>query len=538
MFNFLQKESEKGRLLSETNPNYLKAKSHGIRALEPLAVTWIRRPRNSRLGLIHSPLLAGIIGLSSIRQYKTFMMIKPSLDLEEEQLSLSANWGDNITKIVPASISDNDVTGNVLGIVSLAKAKSLGLIFDNQDAREPYASATRTHKWSMPAIPTKFISSSKETEASTEESNIPVLVVIPKTLIVEFRSEILSGKVIYKDAMACLQALHKNAAIIGSAWDFLQHKFNSKSIHVAPDFQWACLDRTFTEKAKSLVQENLLMSHLMIRPDSMDYKVIKVKESKAIQEAINSYLAENPAKRQAPNQQTQTQGQAQGQPETPINQNVDPRNKKTWEIMFCAMQSVSTEKKAKNLETSKYAIAFFKILMMLETTENDMPNNGQTSKFEVTDINRLLKAGISAKLKNMNTWNMQKEHFQNAMAEKDNLPYQNLKPLLLRIPRNHPTRMGIYSPQDFLPALVADSIDRWQVLTTKAPLERLPEWSLVPTSKTGSEGHPLLCNTTRKTRLANRSNVMAVNAYPKPRCIEVHVPVMPWSKVITLRHGD
>jgi hypothetical protein len=89
----------------------------------------------------------------------------------------------------------------------------------------------------MPAIPSNFEISSEETEASTEEGDIPVLAVIPKALIIEFRSEILSGKVIYKDAMACLQSSHKNAAIISSAWDFLQHEFNSKSMHVAPDFQ-------------------------------------------------------------------------------------------------------------------------------------------------------------------------------------------------------------------------------------------------------------------------------------------------------------
>jgi hypothetical protein len=428
MFNFLQKESDQGRLLSKINPNYSKAKSHGIRASEPLAVTWIKRP-NSRVGLVHSPLSAGVIGLSSLRRYETFTMIKPSLDPEEEEQSLSANWGDNITKIAPVSISDSDVIGNVLGIVSLAEAKSLGLIFDNQDAREPYVGATRTHKWSMPAMPVEF-AVNEDTEASTEESDIPVLAVIPKTLIVEFGSEILTGKVIFKDAMACLQSSHENAAIIGSAWDFLQHEFNSKSIHVAPDFQWSCLDKTFAEKAKTLVQENLLMSHSMLRPDSTDYKVIEVEAGKAIKEALNSYLADNPEERQGPSQQTQTQGQAQGQPDTPTDQNVDPRNQKTWETMFRAMQSVSTESKTETLETSKYAIAFFKILTMSETTENDTPNDGQTSEFEVTDINRLLKAGISSKLKNMNTWNMQKEHFRNAMAEKENLPYQNLKSLL------------------------------------------------------------------------------------------------------------
>jgi hypothetical protein len=58
-----------------------------------------------------------------------------------------------------------------------------------------------------------------------------------------------------------------------------------------------CLDKTFAEKAKSLVQENLLMSYSMLWPDSTDYKVIKVEVSKAIQEAINSYLTDNPAER-------------------------------------------------------------------------------------------------------------------------------------------------------------------------------------------------------------------------------------------------
>jgi hypothetical protein len=98
--------------------------------------------------------------------------------------------------------------------------------------------------------------------------------------------------------------------------------------------------------------------------------------------------------------------------------------------MFWAMKSVSTEDKADGLVTAKYAIAFFKILMGSKATENNSPNDGQTYKFEISEVNILLKAGISAKLKKMNTWNMQKDHFRNAMADKESLPYQNLKPLL------------------------------------------------------------------------------------------------------------
>jgi hypothetical protein len=68
--------------------------------------------------------------------------------------------------------------------------------------------------------------------------------------------------------------------------------------------------------------------------------------------------------------------------------------------------------KADGFDTAKYTIAFFKILMMSKATENNSPNDGQTSKFEISNVNRLLKAAISAKLKNMNTWNMQNDHLQ------------------------------------------------------------------------------------------------------------------------------
>jgi hypothetical protein len=162
----------------------------------------------------------------------------------------------------------------------------------------------------QPAIPPEFDTLSDNKEASTEEEDIPVLAVIPKTLIIEFGSEILSGKVIFQDAMAyCLQSSHEITAMIGSAWDFPQHNFNSKSIHVAPDFHWACLDKMFAEKSKSLVQESLLISHYMLQSESTDNKVIAVEASKAMQKAINTYLTDNPMERQASSQQTQTQEQ-------------------------------------------------------------------------------------------------------------------------------------------------------------------------------------------------------------------------------------
>jgi hypothetical protein len=79
----------------------------------------------------------------------------------------------------------------------------------------------------------------------------------------------------------------------------------------------------------------------------------------------------------------------------------------------------------------KSITTFFKIFTISKMMENNYPNNGQTSSFKISsDVNRLLKAGISAKLKNMNTWKMQKDYLCNAMVDKDSLPFQNLKPLL------------------------------------------------------------------------------------------------------------
>jgi flagellar biosynthesis GTPase FlhF len=188
------------------------------------------------------------------------------------------------------------------------------------------------------------------------------------------------------------------------------------------------INKTFADQARTMVQESLFTKYSMLCPASTDYKVIEAKASKAIQEAIKTYLDENPMERQATIQQSQNQSQAANgnAPE----QNTDPQNQKSWETMFRAMKSVSTDDKADGLKTAKYAIAFFKILTISKAKENNLPNNGQTSEFESSDVNRLLKAGISAKLNNMNTWNMQKDHLCNAMADKESLSYQNLKPLL------------------------------------------------------------------------------------------------------------
>ena len=78
--------------------------------------------------------------------------------------------------------------------------------------------------------------------------------------------------------------------------------------------------------------------------------------------------------------------------------------------MFCAMKSVNKEDKDKGIvDTQKYALAFFRLLSMSETIENNSPNDGQNTDFELNDVNRLLKSAILGKLKNINTWNMQRE---------------------------------------------------------------------------------------------------------------------------------
>ena len=124
MFSFYQQE-----LQAKNKKNYSKAKSIGIRPKEPLTVLWIKRWQN-RVGFIHSPMTAGIIGTSGENRFKTFTLIKQALDPEDEDQALIANWGDNITKVAPAAISEEEVMGYILGIVLLAEAKQPQLIFD------------------------------------------------------------------------------------------------------------------------------------------------------------------------------------------------------------------------------------------------------------------------------------------------------------------------------------------------------------------------------------------------------------------------
>jgi hypothetical protein len=57
-----------------------------------------------------------------------------------------------------------------------------------------------------------------------------------------------------------------------------------------------------------MVQESLLTKYSMLHSNSTDYKVIQAAASKAIQEAMHTYLGDNPTERQVIPQQTQTQG--------------------------------------------------------------------------------------------------------------------------------------------------------------------------------------------------------------------------------------
>ena len=108
-----------------------------------------------------------------------------------------------------------------------------------------------------------------------------------------------------------------------------------------------------------------------------------------------------------------------------------PSSTKSWESMFRAMKTVQKEDKVEGaINTSKYALAFFRLLSMTETVENTLPNDGQTTDFEINNVNRLLKTAILGKLKNINSWNMQRKHFRIALADKESTPYQNMKSLL------------------------------------------------------------------------------------------------------------
>jgi hypothetical protein len=146
MFSFYQRE-----LQDKIEKNYSKAKSIGIRPTEPLAVSWIKRSQN-RVGFIHSPMTASIIGMSGVNCFKMFTLIKQAFDPEDDEQALIANWGEDITKVAPAAISEKELTGNVLGIVSLKEAKQLQLIFDPRDARRPFGTATNKI-WRMPHLP-------------------------------------------------------------------------------------------------------------------------------------------------------------------------------------------------------------------------------------------------------------------------------------------------------------------------------------------------------------------------------------------------
>jgi hypothetical protein len=76
-------------------------------------------------------------------------------DSSQQRLSSQLNLWEDITKVAPAAIREEEVRGNVIGIISLAQAKELKLIFDSQDARLPYG-VTRQNKWSVPIIPDDF----------------------------------------------------------------------------------------------------------------------------------------------------------------------------------------------------------------------------------------------------------------------------------------------------------------------------------------------------------------------------------------------
>ena len=82
------------------------------------------------------------------------------------KLPLIANWGEDITNDAPAAISEEEVMGNILGIVLLAEAKQLKLIFDDpQDARtRPYGVTRNNECMTVPILPDKFQASSIESQ--------------------------------------------------------------------------------------------------------------------------------------------------------------------------------------------------------------------------------------------------------------------------------------------------------------------------------------------------------------------------------------
>jgi hypothetical protein len=193
------------------------------------------------------------------------------------------------------------------------------------------------------------------------------------------------------------------------------------------------MDKAFAKKAKALVQESMWIKHTMLRSDAKDYAVIEKEASKAIQDAIKTYLEEDPdeAKFLAEKQAGSTSRAQSPVPVTPGAGASTPNTQDGWASMSRAMKSVNKEDKDEGIvDTQKYALAFFRLLSMSETIENNSPNDGQNTDFELNDVNRLLKSAIMGKLKNINTWNMQRDHFRIALADKESMLYQNMKPLL------------------------------------------------------------------------------------------------------------
>jgi hypothetical protein len=302
---------------------------------------------------------------------------------------------------------------------------------DPQDARLPFkgsTSSTAKQAWSVPIIPTKFPAINADGTINPD-SEFPVLACVPKTMILEYGCETISGKVKFEDALARLQTSHENAAIVGQAWHHLQEHYNSKSIHKSTGFAWTQVQKDFAKKAKDVVCDDIFLKFTNIRPDASDYKVVEAIAAKAIQEAIEVYLDNHPEERQSAPSPSKTAVQSTKDKPTDASASAQPTTHSGWVSVIRAMRAVDKEDNDDDeiVENSKYATAFFKMVTMREETENSSPLEGTPSPFVTSDINRLLKAAIAGKLKNMTTWNLQKDHFRNALSDKESLPYQNIK---------------------------------------------------------------------------------------------------------------
>ena len=164
--------------------------------------------------------------------------------------------------------------------------------------------------------------------------------------------------------MALLQTSHENASVIGQAWFFLEEKYKSKSIHTDIQFEWKYMNKAFAKQAKELVQDDLWIHHSMLRPDAKDYAVIEKAASNAIQDAIKTYLEDNPdeAKAMEAKQMATTSRVSSPIAVTPLGTGHD-NTKMHWKNVFQAMKSVHKDDKDDGvIETSKYAIAFFRLM--------------------------------------------------------------------------------------------------------------------------------------------------------------------------------